>query len=226
MEPYGLNCSFPNICGVWLPSLPLTFYSLLLFPLYGTDCTAYSLLFTSPASLSFCLLCAISLFFLVSFSLIGAQVYKHSPTSFPYLLAAVGLYIFDHLIRLARTRYTTAWLTAEHALNGGTTLVHVPSLGAGWRGGQHVRLRVINDAWFGWWTTWIFGRARPFTIAAASNSGGMMLIIKAQGSWTRNLLLMSGDAADARPPEKADAERGRGPAREVRVIVDGPYSKY
>ncbi|KAH9991983.1 hypothetical protein BJV74DRAFT_771842 [Russula compacta] len=187
---------------------------------------AVDLLFAS--SLSFVRNRLYSLFFIIHvacFAVFLFAVHKHSSTSFPYLLAAVGVYIFDHLIRLARTRYTTAWLTAEHALNGGTTLVHVPSLGAGWRGGQHVRLRVISDAWFGWWTTWIFGRARPFTIAAASNSGGMMLIIKAQGSWTRNLLLMSGDAADARPPEKfPDAERGRGPAREVRVIVEGPYS--
>jgi len=53
----------------------------------------------------------------------------------------------------------------------------------------------------------------------------MMLPVKAQGSWTRNLLRMSGGAADARPEEKiTDTERGRTPAREVRVIVEGPYS--
>ncbi|KAI9451845.1 ferric reductase like transmembrane component-domain-containing protein [Russula earlei] len=151
--------------------------------------------------------------------------YKHSHATLPYILAAVGLYVFDHLARIARTRYTTAWLTAEHALNGGTTLVHVPSLGAGWRAGQHVRLRVVSRAWFGWWATWLVNRARPFTIAAGSNSSGMMLPVKAQGSWTRGLLRMSGDAADARPEEKfTDIERGRGPAREVRVIVEGPYS--
>jgi len=138
----------------------------------------------------------------------------------------VGLYVFDHLARIARTRYTTAWLTAEHALNGGTTLVHVPSLGAGWRAGQHVRLRVVSRAWFGWWATWLVCRARPFTISTGPNSSGMMLPVKAQGSWTRSLLRMSGDAADARPEEKfTDAERGRAPAREVPIIVEGPYSE-
>ena len=140
---------------------------------------------------------------------------------------AAGLFVFDRIARIFRTRYTKAWLTAEHALNGGTTLVHVPSLGAGWRAGQHVRLRVISSAWFGWWTTWLFGRARPFTIAAGSDSVGMMLSVKVQGSWTRRLLGMSGDAADARPKERfTDFERGRGPSREVRVIVEGPYGKH
>lgn len=38
---------------------------------------------------------------------------------------------------------------------------------------------------------------------------------------------MSGEAADARPKERfADTERGRGPSREVRVIVEGPYGKH
>jgi ferric-chelate reductase len=139
----------------------------------------------------------------------------------------VGLYLFDHLARIARTRYATGWLTAEPALNGGTTLVYVPSLRAGWRAGQHVRVRIVSSAWFGWWATWFICRARPFTIAAGSDSGGMMLPIKALGSWTRNLLRMAGDADDARPePMFTDPERGRGPAREVRVIVEGPYSKY
>jgi len=157
-------------------------------------------------------------------SLIASQTYKHAPATLPYIIAAAGLFVFDRIARIFRTRYTKAWLTAEHSLNGGTTLVHVPSLGAGWRAGQHVRLRVISDAWLGWWSTWLFGRARPFTIAAGSNSGGMILSVKVQGSWTRRLLGMSGDAADARPKERfTDPERGRGPSREVRVIVEGPY---
>lgn len=150
----------------------------------------------------------------------------HAPDTYPYTLAAVGLYVFDHLSRLARTRYTTAWLTAEHALNGGTTLVHVPSLGAGWRAGQHVRLRVVTNGWFDWWATWL-GRARPFTVATGPDSRGMVIPIKANGSWTRNLLRMASEAADARPGKSSmDTERGGGPAREVRVIVEGPYSKH
>ena len=163
----------------------------------------------------------------VSSSLIASQTYKHAPTTLPYIIAAAGLFGFDRIARIFRTRYTKAWLTAEHALNGGTTLVYLPSLGAGWRAGQHVRLRVVSSAWFGWWTTWFFSRGRPFSIAAGSDSVGMMLSVKVQGSWTRRLLDMSGEAADARPKERfADTERGRGPSREVRVIVEGPYGKH
>ncbi|KAI0261234.1 hypothetical protein BC834DRAFT_972832 [Gloeopeniophorella convolvens] len=169
-----------------------------------------------------------SLFFtmhVIGVSLFLLATYMHSHTSLPYILAAVGLYTFDHLARIARTRYTTALITAEDALNGGTTLVQVPALGAGWRAGQHVRVRVVSNAWFGWWATWLVGRARPFTVAAGSDSGGMLLPIKAQGAWTRRLLRMAGGASDARPAEKVtDPEHGRAPAREVRMIIEGPYS--
>ena len=167
------------------------------------------------------------LFFFVPQILIDFQTYEHDPITLLYILAAAGLLAFDRLTRLFRTRYAKAWLTAEHALNGGTTLVYVPSLGAGWRAGQHVRFRVVSGAWLGWWTTWLFGRARPFTVATGSDSGGMMLSIKAQGSWSRNLLRTSGDASDARPKGRYnDPERGRGPSREVCVIIEGPYGKY
>jgi ferric-chelate reductase len=149
----------------------------------------------------------------------------------PYVLTAVGLYAFDHLVRVVRTRYTTGWLTAEHALNRGTTLVHVPSLRAGWRAGQHVRVRVVSGGRFAWLATWFLCPARPFTIAAGSDSGGVMLQIKALGSWTRNLLRVAGDVDDGRPARRpehisTDAEHGRRSAREVRVSIEGPYGKF
>ncbi|KAI9440697.1 hypothetical protein H4582DRAFT_1488315 [Lactarius indigo] len=166
-----------------------------------------------------------SLFFVTHITLVVVSllaIYMHKPFIWPYILAAVVLYAFDHVARIARTRYTTAWLTAETALNGGTTLVEVPSLGAGWRAGQHVRIRVIGDTWFSWLATWLVGRARPFTIATGSNSGGMLLVIKARGAWTRKLLRMAaaGDAAE----KSADAECVCEGARQVRIIVEGPYS--
>ena len=145
----------------------------------------------------------------------------HRPHVLPYILAAVVLYAFDHTVRIARTRYTTAWLTAENALNGGTTVVNVPSLNAGWRAGQHVRIRVIGDTWFDWLATWFVGRARPFTIATASNSGGMSLVIKARGAWTRKLLRMA--AAGEATEKSTEAALGRELTRKVRIIVEGPY---
>jgi ferric-chelate reductase len=136
----------------------------------------------------------------------------------------VVLYGFDHIARIAQTRYTTAWLTAEHMLNGGTTLVNVPSLGAGWRAGQHVRIRVIGDSWFGW-LTWLVGRARPFSIATGPNSGGMQLAIKAQGAWTRKLLRIAAGAGNDAKEKPFEVELGREPARPVRMIIEGPYSE-
>lgn len=143
----------------------------------------------------------------------------------------MGLYVFDHLARVIRTRHTMGWLTAEHALNGGTTFVHVPSLREGWRAGQHVRVRVVSGGWWAWLVTWFLFRARPFTIAAGSDSGGLMLQVKAVGSWTRNLLRVADDGDNARGvrrPEQisTDSERGRRFARQARVIIEGPYGNY
>ncbi len=165
--------------------------------------------------------------FFCALTLISSQTYQHRSACVPYVLAAVVLYTFDHLVRIVRTRHTTGWLTAEHALNKGTTLVHVPSLRAGWRAGQHVRVRVVNGGRLAWLATWFLCRARPFTIAAGPDSIGMTLQIKAQGSWTRNLLRMAEDADDVGHKEMSTrVGHGRGSAREVRVIVEGPYGNY
>jgi predicted ferric reductase len=166
-------------------------------------------------------------FFFFSLTLISSQTYHHRSACVPFVLAAVVLYAVDHLVRVVRTRHTTGWLTAEHAVNRGTTLVHVPSLRAGWRAGQHVRFRVASGGWLAWLASWFLYRARPFTIAAAPDSGGMMLQIKALGSWSRNLLRMAEDVDNVRlKGMSTSAERGRGSAREVRVIIEGPYGNY
>jgi predicted ferric reductase len=169
----------------------------------------------------------INSFFSISLTLISSQSYNHRRDCVPYVLTAVGIYAFDHLVRVVRTRHTTGWLTAEHVLNRGTTLVYVPYLRAGWRAGQHVRVRVVSGGWLAWLATWFLCRARPFTIAAGSDTGGVMLQIKALGSWTRNLLRVAdtNDARLARRPEQisTDVERERGSTREVRVIIEGPY---
>jgi ferric-chelate reductase len=192
----------------------------------------YTLFITIHVTCLTLILLAVRHFFVFLFSLIliSSQTYLHRRACVPYSLIAVGLYAFDHLVRVVRTRHTTGWLTAEYSLNRGTTLVRVPSLRAGWRAGQHVRVRVVSSGWLAWLVTWFLCRARPFTIAAGSDSGGVVLQINALGSWTRNLLRVAGDADNARParsPEQISTdvtvERGRGSAREVRVIIEGPY---
>ncbi|KAA1477803.1 hypothetical protein DENSPDRAFT_919417 [Dentipellis sp. KUC8613] len=108
----------------------------------------------------------------------------------PYILTPLLLYALDHGLRLARTRLARARLHALPALNGGTTRVAVPALGAGWRAGQHVRLRVVGaGSGSSVWAVlgaWAMGRARPFTVASAPGGGGMELLVKSggRGLWT------------------------------------------
>lgn len=191
----------------------------------------YGLFITVHTACVMIILFAVRRFFIFIFSLtlINPQTYHHRNDCVPYVVAAVVLYAFDHFARVVRTRHTTGWLIADHALNRGTTLVHVPSLRAGWRAGQHVRIRIVSGGWLARLTTWFLYRARPFTIAAGPDSGGMMLQIRARGSWSRYLLRVAGDADDSDVNLKdmsKSAERGRGSALEVRVIVEGPYGNY
>jgi hypothetical protein len=75
------------------------------------------------------------------------------------MVAAYVFYILDHIVRAVKTRVTTAKLRPLPEL--GTTRVEVPSINAGWRAGQHVRLRVLSSS-IGWWD---WSEVHPFTIA-------------------------------------------------------------
>lgn len=85
-----------------------------------------------------------------------------SDAASPYILMAIAVYMLDRLCRLVKTRYTTARLTALPEL--GMTRVEVHGVNAGWRAGQHVRLRVLSRGLglFGW------AECHPFTIASVS----------------------------------------------------------
>ena len=89
----------------------------------------------------------------------------------------------------------------------------IPTINAGWRAGQHVRLRVISVkmGWFGW------AEVHPFTIASVADSGpeGMVLMCKRAGGWTRKLYEIA---------KLGGSESGG--EREVRVIVEGPYGSF
>ncbi len=86
----------------------------------------------------------------------------HSTDSAPYILFALAAYMFDRLMRLVKTRYTVARLCALSELN--MTRVEVQGINAGWRAGQHVRLRILSRGLglFGWM------ECHPFTIASVS----------------------------------------------------------
>lgn len=81
----------------------------------------------------------------------------------------------------------------------------------------------------------MFGRARPFSIATAPGGGGLELVVKSRrGKWTGSLyeVAQGQDGRGVKPSgmgygEKGeDVERGYEGGREVRVIVEGPYSTF
>lgn len=133
----------------------------------------------------------------------------HKTSCQPYVWAAIALYSFDFTLRWLKTRVQKA--IARPIPELGVTRLEIPQINAGWRAGQHVRLRVLSTGMglLGWAET------HPFTIASAANGpDGMILMIKKVGGWTHNLydIARSGDGYN---------EAGTG--RNVTVMLDGPY---
>ncbi|KAJ6551431.1 hypothetical protein B0H19DRAFT_1157610 [Mycena capillaripes] len=133
--------------------------------------------------------------------------FYHYPQVIPYLYATTAIYGFDKLMRLAKTRISTATIRPIPEL--GVTRVEIPYINKGWRAGQHVRIQVFSSAMgiFGW------AEVHPFTIASESNSKeGLVLMCKKTGTWTHKLFATASNTG---------AEWGVG--RNVRVVVEGPY---
>ncbi|KAL5512662.1 hypothetical protein ACEPAG_2928 [Sanghuangporus baumii] len=141
-------------------------------------------------------------------------IWYHQAVCGKYVSLALGIYGLDHLLRIVKTRFATARLTAVPELD--LTHIEVPSVGAGWRAGQHVRLRVLSGSmgWFGWTT------AHPFTIASVAESDkGMVLMCKKAGGWTRKLYT----AANQSGADGIEKGYNMQSTREMKVIVEGPY---
>lgn len=134
----------------------------------------------------------------------------HKPVTIPYVFAAIIIYSVDHAARLIKGRITTARIRPISELS--ITRVEIPGINAGWRAGQHVRLRVFSTKMgvVGW------SEAHPFTVANDSGSEeGMVLMCKKAGYWTGKLYNMA--------VEGGYGEVGRGAGGDVRVMVEGPY---
>ncbi|EIW75936.1 hypothetical protein CONPUDRAFT_85161 [Coniophora puteana RWD-64-598 SS2] len=147
----------------------------------------------------------------LGFVLFLPAAYGHQASMLPYILAAAGALALDHLFRLLKTRLCHARIRALPTLCGGATRIELPALNAGWRAGQHVRVRVFSSAlgWFGWC------EVHPFTIAcAAKTPEGLVLVCKKEGGWTGRLYEM---AVVAGYGGEEGHERG------VRIAVEGPY---
>lgn len=146
----------------------------------------------------------------VFFILFLPAVHAHQPGIWPYVIAAAGIISLDYLIRLMKTRVYNARIRPLPDLT--LTRIEVPQLNAGWRAGQHVRLRVLSSAmgWIGW------AESHPFTIAtAAKTPEGMVLLCKKTGGWTGRLYDM------AKVAGYASDEGAYG--RTVQVMIEGPY---
>ncbi|KAF8154708.1 hypothetical protein B0H34DRAFT_717545 [Crassisporium funariophilum] len=134
--------------------------------------------------------------------------YMHKPPLLPYIYACLALYLFDHLMRAIKTRITTATIRPMPELD--ITRVEIPGFNAGWRAGQHVRLRVLSFG-MGWWG---WSEVHPFTIASVSGGqDGLVLMIKKTGTWTKNLYEIA----------KMSGYTEGGHGREIKVMVEGPY---
>jgi predicted ferric reductase len=133
----------------------------------------------------------------------------HMPETIPWLLAAAGIYGLDHLIRVFKTRICTATLRPMPEL--GMTRVEIPHLNAGWRPGQHVRLRILSTSVgiFGW------AEIHPFTIASASGDG-LTLMVRKGGDWSNGLYNM---ATETDVIYSGDG----GGAAKTTVWIEGPY---
>lgn len=136
------------------------------------------------------------------------------------------MYGFDLLLRTMRTRATTAYVTAHESLNNGTTHVHMPAITKGFRAGQHVRVRFVNpdSGALGWIMALLFARTRPFSISSKPAGSGLELLIKKEGSSTRELFKMAGGGARNMDEKAANVELGQVSSRRFKVLVEGPYS--
>jgi len=147
---------------------------------------------------------------LISITVLLLAMVFHKSSMTVYVLSAAGIYGFDHVMRVVKSRYSYARLRPMPEMGG--TLVEIPGINMGWRAGQFIRLRVLTTemGWFGWAET------HPFTIAAVSDADeGMVVLAKKAGDWTDKLYEMA--------KRGGYSEDGLGGARIAPVIVEGPY---
>ena len=144
---------------------------------------------------------------------LSSQVCYHKADCIPYVIVACVFYGLDHLVRTIKTRITTATLRPIPEL--GLTRVELLSINAGWRAGQHVRLRVLSTAMGIWGMT----EVHPFTIASVSKTEeGLVLLCKKSGRWTSKMYELANTSTYG--------DQGRELGRSIKVMVEGPYGMY
>ncbi|KAH9918083.1 uncharacterized protein B0H18DRAFT_1032519 [Fomitopsis serialis] len=134
----------------------------------------------------------------------------HNPTAQPYIFSAVAVYALDRLLRILKSRITSAHLHPVPELS--MVRVQVHAVNGGWRAGQHVRIKVLSMGMgiYGWM------EPHPFTIASVAenaNGQGLTLMCKKAGDWTGKLYSLAQGSKDS------ESQMGK----DVTVLVDGPY---
>ncbi|KAG8216185.1 ferric reductase like transmembrane component-domain-containing protein [Butyriboletus roseoflavus] len=187
------NISAPTI--KWGLVALVCFDMLGIFSLHFVRSRSYNLFFITHAVASIVLL---------------FSVCNHSPNCIPYVVVACVFYGLDHLVRAIKTRITTATLRPIPEL--GLTRVEIPSINAGWRAGQHIRLRVLSTTM----GLWSLAEIHPFTIANVSKTDeGLVLLCKKAGRWTTKMYEIANTSVYG--------EQGLELGRSIKVMVEGPY---
>jgi predicted ferric reductase len=143
----------------------------------------------------------------VSYILVLPALYIHHPAMRIYLLVCLIFLFSDLSVRVLKSRLTYAYIRPIPELE--MTRIHIPSINAGWRAGQHVRLHMCLRST----TSWV--EAHPLTITSVSKEQeGMVLMCKKANGWTKQLYEMA---------KVEDYMAGLGRGRRMRVVVEGPY---
>ncbi|KAF8336099.1 hypothetical protein F5887DRAFT_988205, partial [Amanita rubescens] len=160
----------------------------------------------------------------VGYTLTVVALYKHWPSTLPFIIALLVPFGLDYIFRFFKSRFVTATIRPIPSLSA--TRIEIPSLNSGWRAGQHVRVRIFSSGlgWLGW------TESHPFTIASApvisSKQGrtvgeeGLILICKKAGGWTGKLY----DMAKKSGYIEAGIADGVDIGKTVALMIEGPYS--
>ncbi|KAJ7431080.1 iron reductase [Mycena galericulata] len=160
----------------------------------------------------------------------------HTLYAVPWIFPPLAFYGADLLLRILRWRVVVG---RAEARDGGMTLVHIPEAAKGWRGGQHVQMRVLigGRAWEGHPLS-ICSAAPDVTCLSDSDKAplGMLLAARACGDWSRALYAFAStpqyDGADDIEPAAPTSENIKRaptaedeslPGREAHLVLEGPY---
>jgi len=144
-------------------------------------------------------------------------VWFHNTAIRSYLIVCFIVIAFDRVLRVLKSRVTTAKLRSIPEL--GVTRIDCKNINAGWRAGQHVRVRVLTTGMglFGWFAVHPFSISSVAVPSRDKEGEGLVLMCKKtknETSWTNKLFDLAKKGGDY---EKGDRECS------VKVVIEGPY---